>query len=195
MNLLPNQRSYLWLFCLKLLPLLTRSGWARGSRCVVPMHGSHNSSEEEEHCGVSLHGLQSGFSNVSAAHTAEGQRSQALIAASDLRHRCQMLRPKRGELSRDNEPKRKSRFERWCKVQEIVQRTVVEISHPTGTRQIPFYISWLEQANLKRISMALRKQSWTKSKPWKIMVKRKSVGNEVETSTQEEKKDSQTRQN
>lgn len=80
-------------------------------------------------------------------------------AASDLRCGHQMPRPQKGELPRDNESQGEGRFETWCKEQEIMQGKIVEISGHTGISQIPFYISWLEQANLKRISMALRKQS------------------------------------
>lgn len=64
----------------------------------------------------------------------------------------------------------------------------MEISGHTGTSQIRLYINWLEQAHIKRIYLALRKQRWTKPQPWKIVRKRKAVGNEVETSIQEEKR-------
>lgn len=179
MNLLPNQHSYLWLFHLKLLPQLTRRGWARGSRCVVLVHVSHNSSEMEEHWYPLALWVHSAFlmwvDAAPAAHTAEGERSQALKAAFDLRHRHQMPRAQKGELARYNEYWGESRFDRWCKEQETVQG--VEISGYTGISQILFYISCLEQANLKRISTALGKQSWTKPKTWKIMMERKAVGN------------------
>lgn len=73
-----------------------------------------------------------------AAHTAQGERSQALNAASDLRHRHQMLSPKKGELSRYYESQGKSRSERWHKEQEIVQGTVAEISGDATQASVKF---------------------------------------------------------
>lgn len=68
-------------------------------------------------------------------------------------------------------------------LRDSVQGTVGEISGHTGISQIPLYINWLEQAHIKRIYMALRKEYLTKPLMWKIVRKRKAVGNEEETST------------
>lgn len=94
-----------------------------------------------------------------AVHTAKGERSQVLKATSDLKAQTSNAKTQKGELSRDNESQGKSTFERWYKEQEIVQGTTVKISGQTGISQIPFYINWLEQSNLKIISTSLRKQS------------------------------------
>lgn len=98
----------------------------------------------------------------------------------------------KGELSRDNESQEKSRFERWYKEQEIVQGTIVEISGHTGISQISFYICWLKQA--KENFHGTQETKLNKTQTMEKNDGKKTVGNEVETSTQEEKKDSQTTQ-